>query len=278
MIDLPDRNMTHLAMTSEPVARGRRGTTRSDDPIRFRRSGPTPRRDREGTSAAEGRPAGQGRPPDRCEFLGRKVVDIDGRRDRLLRLLEAIGVVLRNEPAVARLAPVALAGPFQLVADRLRLRHPGKGSFQPRQPFVAAAMVQPRRQAIARSRRFEEDVGALSDQRVGRPDHACTQRLNEDLQQPGDRAIGKICENLRKTLLDGLEAAFHAIAKQRQVGVLALLVLPSLERGGEKVELRQDVAEAGRDELLALQGSAHGEEGETSAASAKPAEYRLSCR
>ena len=79
------------------------------------------------------------------------------------------------------------------------------------------------------------------------------QRQHQEAQQPRHRTVGKVRENLVEARLDGGEAAVHAPLDQRQVGVLAAFVLPALEHGGQQIELGQDVAEARRDHLLALE-------------------------
>src|SRR5262249_48327395 len=62
--------------------------------------------------------------------------------------------------------------------------------------------------------------------------------------------------DLVEARLDGGEALLHAPLHQREVGLLPPLLLPALEHGGHEIELGENVAEARRDHLLALEPAA----------------------
>ncbi len=54
---------------------------------------------------------------------------------------------------------------------------------------------------------------------------------------------------------------FHAPCEQWQIGLLASLVLPALEHRGHEIEFGENVAEAGRQHLVALEGAAQDQQG-----------------
>src|SRR4029077_15649282 len=70
----------------------------------------------------------------------------------------------------------------------------------------------------------------------------------------------EVHDQLVEALLDRGEARLQAIFEQRKIVRLAAPLIPALERRGRQIELRQDVTEAGRQHLLALQAAAQAEQ------------------
>ena len=62
--------------------------------------------------------------------------------------------------------------------------------------------------------------------------------------------LGKLAKISSKRASMVAKPDFHAPFQQRQIGLLAALVLPALEHGREQIELGENVAEARRDHLL----------------------------
>ena len=113
-----------------------------------------------------------------------------------------------------------------------------------------------RRQAVARRRRLQHDLRALMDDAVGGPEHAGAERLHHEFQHRCDKPVRQVGQDFGDAVLDGPEAARHAPFQRAKSGRLPALVLPAFQRGGQQIQFGQDVAEAGRQHLLALQRAA----------------------
>src|SRR5262245_32051303 len=86
------------------------------------------------------------------------------------------------------------------------------------------------------------------------------ERQHQETQQPGGRSVWEISEDLVEARRHGGETALAAIRHQREIGVLAALVLPAFEHRGQEIELAQNIGEPLRDHFLALERAAQGEQ------------------
>src|SRR5690606_3137331 len=111
-----------------------------------------------------------------------------------------------------------------------------------------------------RSGRREQEFGGGRGGRVGRAAAARAEGLHEEAQEPGGDAAWQVVQHFGQTKLDGGEARLHRVGEEREVGLLAAFVFPSFERGGEKIQLREDVAEAFGQHLAPLERAAEGEQ------------------
>src|SRR5262249_23590192 len=196
----------------------------------------------------------------RQERFGREIVDRHGGGHRVGGGAKLWRLGVADESLAPCLLDVARVHLVQAVAQRLRRNHECEGALEAREPLVADAVEDIDSETVAPGRRREQDLGAGPREPVGGTAAAQAERQQQGTKEPRHRPGGGIGEDRIEARLDGGEARFHAPRDERQVGALAPLLVPALEHGGKKIKLRENVAEARGEHLLALERAAQGQQ------------------
>src|SRR5262249_25137696 len=173
----------------------------------------------------------------RRQFLWREIVDRDRRRNcvRGGAKLRRLGVIDQALPA--RLTGVGDMRPVHAIPQWLRRDGEREGALEARETVVANPMENIGGQPVACRGGSNQQIGAGAREAIGRTAAPRSEWQQHESQQPRARPIGKVREDFIEARLDGSEAALHAPLEGRQVGLLAALVLPALEHGGEEIKL-----------------------------------------
>ena len=140
---------------------------------------------------------------DRRQRFRREIVDLDHFGDRFMRRRELFALGLGDDALLHGLLPVVKVGGAHSFGDILGAGDQQERLFQPRHAAVIVDMRQIRRQAIARRRRLQHQLRALMHHAVGRAEHARAERLDQEFQDDGDKAVGQIRQDFREAVFDG---------------------------------------------------------------------------
>ena len=159
-----------------------------------------------------------------------------------------------------------LAGLDGPVEARLKVGGVERGlhrRLEQRQPApVRLVGVAARRQAFALGAGRLQHVGELPSEGVGRTLRAAADRKDQRSRQPGGGPVRQMPDHPGQSRLDRGEGVLADPADQRQVLGVGAVLDETLERGADDVQIRQHVAEPGRQRFAELERTAEGGHGE----------------